>query len=335
MTRSRVPLIAILILGVSVAVAAQMQFSGVVPADVLIVERAHVTQAAPDTVVARLMSFDRDRDGRLVRDELPERMHDVISRVDTSGEGAIDSAEVLAFAATPRPQQGLRELPISTYGFGGSLQQDTLLHIEGAIDDLRLAAGVRDDAMAIARQFQAGAAPRAKQALFTALSELLPPERFDAFKREFEGTVVTVPAFQSGGTMFFGANSQDLALHKLTSTTVMLNRGRATNRVDTEGLDPETQQRVARAVQEFSATPRGELTDYDRRELIAQLAHLLDDQQRDDLRAALERRPLVKQGRAVEFAVLAQELQEQLQRQRTRMAEPGVTVFVAPPVVIR
>ncbi len=58
---------------------------------------AVTTQMSPDSVVARVMSFDRDNDGRVTRDELPDRMHNLLS--DATG-GAIDSAAIRARAMT-------------------------------------------------------------------------------------------------------------------------------------------------------------------------------------------------------------------------------------------
>ena len=49
-----------------------------------------------DDVVARLMTFDRDRDGKVTSVELSERMHSLITQGDQSGDGALDLSEVRA-----------------------------------------------------------------------------------------------------------------------------------------------------------------------------------------------------------------------------------------------
>ncbi len=44
----------------------------------------------------RLRQFDADADGRITRDELPDRMERVLARFDTNGDGVIDAAELEA-----------------------------------------------------------------------------------------------------------------------------------------------------------------------------------------------------------------------------------------------
>src|SRR5262245_63303170 len=60
--------------------------------------------ARPDDVVARLMSFDRNKDGKLEKDELAERMYTVMDRGDANGDGCLDRSELVALAmAKPAP----------------------------------------------------------------------------------------------------------------------------------------------------------------------------------------------------------------------------------------
>lgn len=50
--------------------------------------------------IARLFEMnDKDRDGKLAGDEIPERMRQVLDRVDRNGDGAVDKAEAEAMAA--------------------------------------------------------------------------------------------------------------------------------------------------------------------------------------------------------------------------------------------
>ena len=44
--------------------------------------------------VARLMQEDKNGDGKLTKDEVPERMQRMFDRVDANGDGAIDKAEL-------------------------------------------------------------------------------------------------------------------------------------------------------------------------------------------------------------------------------------------------
>ncbi|PYR16132.1 MAG: hypothetical protein DMF98_28390 [Acidobacteria bacterium] len=48
----------------------------------------------PARVVDRIMSFDRDADGRITKDELPERMQGLVARFDRNGDGVLSADEV-------------------------------------------------------------------------------------------------------------------------------------------------------------------------------------------------------------------------------------------------
>ena len=50
-------------------------------------------------VEARLLSFDRNRDGKVGRGELVERMQALVARGDADGDGALDKAEIRALVA--------------------------------------------------------------------------------------------------------------------------------------------------------------------------------------------------------------------------------------------
>lgn len=52
----------------------------------------------PGDFIARLMENDKNKDGKLTKEELPERMQRVLERADTSGDGALDKAELDAMA---------------------------------------------------------------------------------------------------------------------------------------------------------------------------------------------------------------------------------------------
>jgi hypothetical protein len=52
-----------------------------------------------DDVVERILSFDKNGDGKVTRDELPERMQYLIEKGDTNKDGALDREEIKALAA--------------------------------------------------------------------------------------------------------------------------------------------------------------------------------------------------------------------------------------------
>src|SRR5260370_15431844 len=51
-----------------------------------------------DDLVRHVMSFDKDGDGKVTREELPERMHRLIELGDTNGDGALDREELQQLA---------------------------------------------------------------------------------------------------------------------------------------------------------------------------------------------------------------------------------------------
>ena len=57
----------------------------------------------PIVVVDRLLSFDTDSDHRIARDELPERMHGLVTRGDENRDGFLDSDEIRALISAPPP----------------------------------------------------------------------------------------------------------------------------------------------------------------------------------------------------------------------------------------
>ena len=67
---------------------------------VLVTERPVVSVAvrtrSPAAVIERLVSFDVDADGRVSRDELPERMQGLVPRGDRNADAALDSDEIRA-----------------------------------------------------------------------------------------------------------------------------------------------------------------------------------------------------------------------------------------------
>lgn len=56
-------------------------------------------RATQEDIVERIMSFDKNKDGKITRDELPERMQDLIEKGDTNKDGALDRDEIKKLAA--------------------------------------------------------------------------------------------------------------------------------------------------------------------------------------------------------------------------------------------
>jgi len=88
-----------------------------------------------DDVVARIMAFDKNKDGKVTKDELPERMHDLIVRGDTNKDGALDRDEIQKLALAQLPGFG------GAGGFGGGGQIRGAGPGPGAIGGFRVAGG--------------------------------------------------------------------------------------------------------------------------------------------------------------------------------------------------
>jgi hypothetical protein len=263
------------------------------------------TQMTPDTVVARLMSFDTNHDGKVARAELPERMQPLLSRGNVNDDDALDPTELRRLAQAPPPLVNVRVQP-GRYGFiDEGFQFDSKLHIDGALDDLRLAGVTREKAFEIARGFQEGRADRANADLTATMSRLLSPAQLAEFKDAFDRKPVGVPAIQVGGVTFFGATPQEAIGQRKVFSQVRATSFEPARVIQQAELSDGVRQEAMTAIEQYQARISGRLVDVDRHALLDQLRGLLDDQQRDDLRAALERRPLAKQGAGpIAFSVM-------------------------------
>ena len=59
-------------------------------------------------IVERIMSRDENGDGKVSKDEMPERMQRILERADSNNDGAIDQAEAESFAERMRQRDGRR-----------------------------------------------------------------------------------------------------------------------------------------------------------------------------------------------------------------------------------
>ena len=294
MRRQSVLLMTLLTLGVTAPLRAQLATVAIPP----------LAKMTPDTVVARLMTFDTNHDGKVARAELPERMQPLLSRGNVNDDDALDPAELRRLAQAPPPLVNGRVQP-GRYGFiDEGFQFDSKLHIDGALDDLRLAGVTREKAFEIARSFQEGRTDRANADLMATMTRLLNPAQLAEFKDAFDRKAVNVPAIQVGGVMFFGATPQEAAGQRKIVSHVLMTGFEPAGVIQRADLSDDARQQAMKAIDEYQARTSGRLLDVDRHALLDQLRGVLDDQQRDDLRAALERRPLAKQGFPITFSVM-------------------------------
>jgi hypothetical protein len=70
-------------------------------------QASRLAALSPSGVIDRLLSFDANKDHRIARDELPERMQGLVGRGDKNQDGVLTSDEVVALVDTrsrgPRP----------------------------------------------------------------------------------------------------------------------------------------------------------------------------------------------------------------------------------------
>jgi hypothetical protein len=67
-------------------------------------------------IVDRILAYDKNGDGKVTKDELPERMHYLLERGDTNKDGVLDKGEIDKLASTIAED---RRAGVATPGFGG------------------------------------------------------------------------------------------------------------------------------------------------------------------------------------------------------------------------
>jgi hypothetical protein len=227
-----------------------------------------------DLVVARILSFDRDRDGRVAKGELPERMQNLVALGDAGRDGTLDATEIRKLATTPSAPATGRGFPTpGGYTFGDQVGLSSRAHIEGALEDLRLPASTRDRALAVVRTFVDTLESNASANLLKEMESLLTAEQLASFKDAID--------FQSAGPLFTVTQSHMVAM-----------RPDLERLMNQSGLTPEHRRQAFEALGRFSA----QLGDPERSAMLQQMKGILSGEERDNFRAALERRPLVKSG---------------------------------------
>ena len=243
---------------------------------------------SPAIVIARLMTFDRDNDGRLVKSELPERMQNLLAG-DSSGDQALDRDEILAMArpAPPAPVAaatvtGFRGGGGGSYTFGDQVSLSTRSHVEGALDDLKLTSIQQQQALAIVRPFMDRLEADAEAVLVRELEDLVGENQLRNFTAMLE-------------RQMSGSNGL-MVVRRADGSTVKMNAPRfgpdLAQMINGFGLPPERTSLALAALDGFKVRIRP--ADRDRAVLLRQLKDVLSDEERENFDAALQRRPLVK-----------------------------------------
>jgi hypothetical protein len=267
---------------ISCATTASAQNPAVVQSLTFNVASAALGRANPDDVVARLMSFDRNLDGVISKSELPERMQPLLTGPDGSLNVTLNAEEIRTLAAS-RPALAATERGFGHpggYTFGDQGEVSSRSHIEGALADLRLNDATNDRARFVVTAFVDALDADASADLLQDMEKLLTPEQLNDFRKGLDSRAPT---------RFFVMK----APNQLQVPAVFMS-GDLGRRVETYGLGPEALREAHAAVDRFKDRLRP--GDDDRAALLKQMKGILSAEERDDFRAALERRPLVKAG---------------------------------------
>jgi hypothetical protein len=127
---------------------------------------------SPLAVIERLLSFDANKDHRISRDELPERMQTLIARGDKNADAALDSEEIRAVvnaASSDRTRVSVRFQPSDG--------------LPGVISDLKLSPAKREQVLAIlsAHKVAPNVSEPAGGDLYKAMRLLLDDEEYENF----------------------------------------------------------------------------------------------------------------------------------------------------------
>jgi hypothetical protein len=126
-----------------------------------------------DDVVARLMGFDKNKDGKITKDELPERMQFLIDLGDTNKDGALDRDEIKKLAASRATSRRRVGPDFAPHG------------IDGIVDDLKLSGKKKDRAMAAVMTHEEKVRKLMEQAraeLLQKMKEILSEDEWKDFK---------------------------------------------------------------------------------------------------------------------------------------------------------
>jgi hypothetical protein len=244
--------------------------------------------ATVDMTVARLMSFDRNHDGVLAESELPERMRGVLARYQGAKAGVLNAVSIRRLAQHPVEAPAVNGIQPGHYGFGDETDLDTRLHLNDAIDDLRLAAATRDEARGIATRFMDRHDKYETTALLATLRPLLTPGQLTRVT-----ALLGRPMPLTGTMTFKQLSSEPGRQNTMVVASRMMRQNELARLVRSFEMSRDHHRRADAAVARFNRRDR--LSDADRRALLSEMRSVLSTQERDDLRAALERRPVVKQ----------------------------------------
>jgi hypothetical protein len=153
------------------------------------------TQPAPvsvDDIVERITAFDKNKDGKVTKDELPERMHHLIELGDTNKDGALDRdgirklATKLAAGDAIRPDGGSGPGAAGGFGVGGGVREGPgPAAIKVVVEDLKLSSAKKEQAMAAVKAHEEKVRKLMEQAhaeLLEKMKDILSDEELKDFR---------------------------------------------------------------------------------------------------------------------------------------------------------
>jgi hypothetical protein len=137
-----------------------------------------------EATVERILSFDKDKNGKVSKDELPERMQNLIARGDTNKDGALDKDEIKKLAADLARDEGFRGFgPGGRFPPGGGFRRGE--GTERVLDDLKLSEQKKEKAEAALRTHQQDLRrlmDLARSDLLVKMQDVLGEQEFKTFK---------------------------------------------------------------------------------------------------------------------------------------------------------
>jgi EF hand len=141
-----------------------------------------------DDILARVMAFDKNKDGKITKDELPERMHHRVDLGDTNKDGALDKEEIMKLATKLAAASGKSLARIVESGFRTEVGTGRPVagpgRIEVVVNDLKLSGKKKELAITAARAHQEHVRKLMEQArgeLFRKMKEILTKEELKDF----------------------------------------------------------------------------------------------------------------------------------------------------------
>ena len=175
-------------------------------------------------------------------------------------------------------------IPTGSYGFADDFGFSSRLRIDGALDDLRLEAGTRERAGTIAASYAKALDEKTVDDLVAELDPLLTNGQFLDVLLALDNRTNKAKETINGALIV-----------AVKSEVVTTERGKEMlRRIGGYGLSVQQQMAAEAAVERFDRRVR--LGEAERTELLAQLKDVLSDEERENLGAALARRPVVASG---------------------------------------